>query len=209
MLLMIPGPEHGLHIEPLTIMFGVAVALMGIISWFGELARDGLLGYLLYKHFQQPSSTDVEKERQFLDRYFKTKDKLNSSNPSPIRTAAASKSQSNEPDIRIISDDNTPDIASSADTSLLNLNSATAAQLATLPGVTALLAEVAIQAREEQNGFQSVQEFTTLLGLNTFDIQKIHEMACVCPYGKEQSNNHPRHTQLAPQEKPSYRMIDT
>ncbi len=56
---------------------------------------------------------------------------------------------------------------------LLNLNTASEAELTQLPGITLILAKKAITIREAKGGFTSVEEFATELGLSELKFERL------------------------------------
>lgn len=63
----------------------------------------------------------------------------------------------------------------------IDLNTATEAELALLPGIGELLAMRAVSEREVRGGFRSVEEFIKAVGLRPEVIERIRPYAFVTP----------------------------
>ena len=62
---------------------------------------------------------------------------------------------------------------------IIDLNTASEADLASLPGITPDMARAAIKIRDAQQGFSNVQEFSALLGLSSTICNRILPFVCV------------------------------
>ena len=60
-----------------------------------------------------------------------------------------------------------------ASTEIINLNTATAAQIATLPGIGPKTAELIVQYRQKQNGYKKVEEIMNVRGVGEKSFLKI------------------------------------
>ncbi|MFD4957978.1 ComEA family DNA-binding protein [Microbacterium sp. NPDC058389] len=63
----------------------------------------------------------------------------------------------------------------------VDVNTATAAELEGLPGVTRARARKAVSAREEQGGFSSLEDFGETLGLQPHEIVRLRKVAVCSP----------------------------
>ena len=63
----------------------------------------------------------------------------------------------------------------------IDLNTATEAEIALLPGVGEILAMRAVSEREVRGGFRSVEEFVKAIGLRPEVIERIRPYAFVTP----------------------------
>ena len=64
---------------------------------------------------------------------------------------------------------------------LVNLNTATAAQLETLPGVGATLAARIIEHRQKNGGFKKIEELMTIKGVGEKNFLKLKPLVTVTP----------------------------
>ena len=62
---------------------------------------------------------------------------------------------------------------------IVNINTATAAQLETLPGIGPVLAGRIIAYREEHGGFRAVEELTKIKGIGTAKVEAILDLITV------------------------------
>ena len=71
--------------------------------------------------------------------------------------------------------------ASAQATSIVNLNTATAAELQTLPGVGAATAKLIIDHRQKNGGFKKIEELMNLKGIGEKSFLKIKPRVTVGP----------------------------
>jgi competence protein ComEA len=72
-----------------------------------------------------------------------------------------------------------PAAKSSPATAVVNLNTATAAQMATLPGIGATTAQRIIEHREKQGGFKKIEELMNVKGIGEKSFLKLKPLVTV------------------------------
>jgi DNA uptake protein ComE-like DNA-binding protein len=77
------------------------------------------------------------------------------------------------------------------ETKPVNVNSASESELAELPGIGAILAKKAVQHREANQGFRSVDEFFEVLGLKPHAVVRLRPLLTCGPASDEPSSPPP------------------
>ena len=72
-----------------------------------------------------------------------------------------------------------PDTGNRADTGLVNINTATEAELVTLPGIGESRARDIIAYRNDNGGFAAVEDIMNVTGIKEASYEKIKDYICV------------------------------
>ena len=71
--------------------------------------------------------------------------------------------------------------AGAAQAEVINLNTATAAQIAGLPGIGAKTAELIVQYRQKSGGFKKIEEIMNVRGVGEKSFLKLRSLITVTP----------------------------
>jgi len=72
-------------------------------------------------------------------------------------------------------------VAAATSTDIINLNIATAAQIATLPGIGPKTADLIVQYRQKNNGFKKIEEIMNVRGIGEKTFLKLKNRLSVTP----------------------------
>lgn len=75
----------------------------------------------------------------------------------------------------------TPKVAAPASTATINLNTATATQIATLPGIGPKTAELIVQYRQKNGSFKKIEEIMNVRGIGEKTFLKLKDRIAVTP----------------------------
>ena len=78
---------------------------------------------------------------------------------------------------------------SSTSSDIINLNTASAAQIATLPGIGPKTADLIIQYRQKNGGFKKVEEIMNVRGVGEKSFLKLKSRITVTPIAPSKSEN--------------------
>ena len=79
--------------------------------------------------------------------------------------------------------------ASASASSPINLNTATVAQLETLPGIGARTAQLIVEHRQKNGGFKKVEELMNIKGIGEKSFLKLKPMVSVSPQKAERQDD--------------------
>lgn len=102
-----------------------------------------------------------------------------SSSPSEDPILSETSSNRTDPVSSSVSQSNSTTSAAPATPGVVNINTATAAQLETLPGIGEVKAQAIIAYREAYGPFRSVEELTLVKGIGEKTLQKLLPYICV------------------------------
>jgi len=95
-------------------------------------------------------------------------------NRSPVRIY-----QVQSPTIAAVTESTTEAYTGPTEPVIVNINTATAAQLETLPGIGPVLAERIVAYRDEHGSFRAVEELTKVKGIGTAKVEAILDLITV------------------------------
>jgi competence protein ComEA len=81
----------------------------------------------------------------------------------------------------------------SSSSSPINLNTATVAQLETLPGIGARTAQLIVEHRQKSGGFKKIEELMNIKGIGEKSFLKLKPMVVVAPQKAERQDDAGRH----------------